>query len=108
MTILVTGGAGFIGSHLVRRLVTRGERVRVLELPSAPVDHLPLDRIEVVRGDIRDRSAVRKAAAGCREAYHLAANPHLWTQRRGHFAQVNYHGAVNVLEASLECGVRRV
>ncbi len=45
---------------------------------------------------------------GCREVYHLAANPNLWTQRRGHFHQVNYLGAVNVLEAALKAGVRRV
>lgn len=105
---LVTGGAGFIGSHLVRRLVERGESVRVLERPEAPVAHLPLERIDLVRGDIRDRRAVEKAVRGCALVYHLAANPHLWTQRRGLFRQVNYLGAVNVLEAALEAGVRRV
>jgi dihydroflavonol-4-reductase len=108
MTILVTGGAGFIGSHLVRRLLDQGEKVRVLERPEAAVGHLPLDRIDVVRADIRDRPAVEQAVRGCREVYHLAANPHLWTQRRGLFRQVNYLGAVNVLEASLAAGVRRV
>jgi dihydroflavonol-4-reductase len=106
--ILVTGGAGFIGSHLVRRLVGRGESVRVLDLPSAPVAHLPLDRIDLVRGDVRDRKAVDDAVHGCREVYHLAANPNLWTQRRGQFRQVNYLGTVNVLEASLAAGARRV
>ena len=106
--ILVTGGAGFIGSHLVCRLVEQGEKVRVLEHPSAPVAHLPLDRIDLVRGDIRDRPAVADAVRGCGEVYHLAANPKLWTQRRGHFRQVNYLGAVNVLEAALAAGVRRV
>src|SRR5262249_14093583 len=50
--VLVTGGAGFIGSHLVRLLTERGENVRVLELPQARVDHLPVDRIELIRGDI--------------------------------------------------------
>jgi dihydroflavonol-4-reductase len=106
--ILVTGGAGFIGSHLVCRLLDRGRRVRVLERPEAPVAHLPLECIELVRGDIRDRRVVEQAVYGCAQVYHLAANPHLWAQRRGLFRQVNYDGAVNVLEAALEVGVQRV
>jgi dihydroflavonol-4-reductase len=107
-TILVTGGAGFIGSHLVQLLVKRGEAVRVFDLPSAPVAQLPLDRIDLMFGDIRDRHAVERAVTGCREVYHLAANPNLWVHKRGHFRQVNYLGAVNVLEAALSAGVRRV
>jgi dihydroflavonol-4-reductase len=106
--VLVTGGAGFIGSHLVRQLVAGGETVRVLERPQAPVEHLPLERIEVVRSDIRDRAAVDKAVRGCRAVYHLAANPNLWVQRRGLFRQVNYLGTVNVLEAALDAGVPRI
>lgn len=106
--ILVTGGAGFIGSHLVCRLLDRGETVRVLERPEASVAHLPLDRIELLRGDIRDRHAVEKAVHGCARVYHLAANPHLWTQRRGLFRQVNYLGAVNVFEAAVSAGVQRI
>lgn len=105
---LVTGGAGFIGSHLVCLLVDRGESVRVLERPGARIAHLPLDRIDVVHADIRDAKAVKKAARGCREIYHLAANPHLWTQKRGLFHQVNYLGTVHVLEAALAAGARRV
>lgn len=106
--ILITGGAGFIGSHLVRRLVEQGEKVRVLERPGVVAAHLPLDRIEWITGDIRDEEAVRRAVQGCGEVYHLAANPHLWTQQRGHFRQVNYRGTVNVLGAALAAGVRRV
>jgi dihydroflavonol-4-reductase len=106
--LLVTGGAGFIGSHLVRRLVDQGESVRVLERPDAAINHLPLNRIEVVRADIRDRAAVERVVRGCRGVYHLAANPHLWTQKRGHFRQVNFLGAVNVLDAALAAGARRV
>lgn len=106
--ILVTGGAGFIGSHLVRQLVDRGERVRVLERPNSRLDHLPLDRIDVVLGDIRAEESVLRAVRGCREVYHLAANPHLWTQQRGLFRQVNYHGTVRVLEAALKAGARRI
>lgn len=106
--ILVTGGAGFIGSHLVSRLLDQGERVRVLELPGARVEHLPLQRIELVRGDIRRRGDVTAAVRGCRFVYHLAAIPHLWTLRRGDFRSVNHRGTVHVLEAALAEGVERI
>jgi len=106
--ILVTGGAGFIGTHLVSMLVEQGEQVRVLERPGAPVSHLPLNRIDLVWADIRDRDAVSKAVIGCRQVYHLAANPNLWAYPRGLFHQVNYLGAVHVLDAALATGVSRV
>jgi dihydroflavonol-4-reductase len=106
--ILVTGGAGFIGSHLVSLLVEQGESVRVLERPGADVSHLPLSRIDLVKGDIRDLEYVRRAVRGCEEVYHLAANPNLWVQPRGLFRQVNYQGAVHVLEAAIDAGARRV
>lgn len=106
-TVLVTGGGGFIGSHLVEQLIARGERVRVLERSGARVDHLPA-RAEVVRGDIRDRRRVADIVRGCRFVYHLAAIPHLWTHRRGLFGQVNYRGAMNVIDAALAAGARKV
>jgi dihydroflavonol-4-reductase len=105
--ILVTGGAGFIGSHLVRLLVDRGERIRVLDRPGAKVDHLP-PNIDFVPADIRDRDAVRRAVRDCRVVYHLAANPQLWTRHRGDFHRVNYLGTVNVLTAALDARAERV
>ena len=56
---VVTGGAGFIGSHLVRLLAARGERVRVVDRPGVKLDHLPLGQIDVAPADVRDRDAVR-------------------------------------------------
>lgn len=106
--IMVTGGAGFIGSHLVRQLVDRGERVRVLERPGIAVSHLPLNRIDIFWGDIRDRQSVEMAVRGCCEVYHLAANPNLWTSSRGSFHQVNYRGAVNVLDAAFSAGAKKI
>jgi dihydroflavonol-4-reductase len=105
---LVTGGAGFIGAHLVERLLAEGEAVRVLERPGTAVDHLPLERIELVRADIRDRGAVRSALAGCRHVYHLAANPNLWARNKQEFDAVNRQGTVHVLEEALEAGAERV
>src|SRR5713101_2016801 len=106
--ILVTGGAGFIGSHLVRLLVNQGQKVRVLDRPGVAVSHLPLDRIDLVYADIRDRQAVGRAVSGCGEVYHLAANPNLWTYPRGHFRQVNYLGTIHVLDAALEAGAKKI
>jgi dihydroflavonol-4-reductase len=107
MTV-VTGGAGFIGSHLVRLLVSRGERVRVVDRPGAALDHLPLAKIDVAPADVRDPAAVRRALGGCSVVYHLAANPQLWTRRRADFHRVNYLGTVHVLGAALAAGARRV
>ncbi|MBX9655005.1 NAD-dependent epimerase/dehydratase family protein [bacterium] len=106
--ILVTGGAGFIGSHLVSLLVEQQQEVRVLELPHASISHLPLQKIEVVRGDIRNRNDVREAVRGCHQVYHLAANPNLWTRRRRDFDAVNHQGTVHVLEESLAAGASRI
>ncbi len=105
---LVTGGAGFIGSHLVRHLVSQGRPVRVLERPGTRVDHLPLAKIDLIYADIRNRTEVAHCVRGCEAVCHLAANPNLWTHKRGHFRQVNLIGTVNVLDASLAAGVRRI
>jgi dihydroflavonol-4-reductase len=104
---IVTGGAGFIGSHLVERLVARGERVRVVERPGADTAHLPAG-VEVVRADIRHANAVAEALRGARWVYHLAANPNLWVRDRSEFAAVNHRGTVHVLDAALAAGAERV
>lgn len=105
---LVTGGAGYLGTHLVARLVAAGQPVRVLERPGASAVHLPLDRIELVRGDIRDVAVVREHTRGCDWVYHLAADPNLWRRDRSEFDAVNHIGALNVMHAALENGARRV
>jgi dihydroflavonol-4-reductase len=106
-TTIVTGGAGFIGSHLVERLVQDGHRVRVVERPGAEAGHLP-PGVEVVRADIRDREAVRGAMRGARLVYHLAANPNLWARDRGEFERVNHRGTVHVLDAAIGAGAERI
>jgi dihydroflavonol-4-reductase len=106
--ILVTGGAGFLGSHLVAQLLDAGQAVRVLERPGAKVDHLPLDRIELVSADIRDEPAVQEAARDCEYVYHLAADANLWRRDRGEFDRINRLGTVHVMRAALDNGAKRI
>lgn len=104
---VVTGGAGFIGSHLVERLVAAGERVIVVEKPGVDTAHLP-SGLEIREADIRDATAVCRALEGAAEVYHLAANPDLWVRDRQEFDSVNHRGTVHVLDAALKAGARRV
>jgi dihydroflavonol-4-reductase len=106
--VLITGGAGFIGSHLVRQLVAVNHAVLVLEKPGAPVSHLPQDRIQMVFADIRDGAAVARAAGDCDVVVHLAANPNLWARNPDDFEQVNHQGTRHVLEAARRAGARRI
>jgi len=104
---VVTGGAGFIGSHLVQQLVDRQAVVRVIERPGAPSTHLPT-QVEFVEADIRDRAAITNALAGAKIVYHLAANPNLWVRDRREFDAVNHVGTRHVLEAAVAAGAKRI
>src|SRR5216117_3035304 len=113
---LVTGGAGFIGSHLVQRLLTDGARVRVLDnFSTGTRGNLafakPLQRrLTVVRGDIRSLATVIRAARGTRVIFHQAAMrsvPRSVKDPLGANAN-NVNGTLNVLEAARRCRVPRV
>jgi len=106
--VLVTGGAGFVGSYLVEQLVADNHTVRVLEKPGVATSHLPIDKIEIVFGDLRDERAVKEAAVGCDVVLHLAANPNLWTRDPHEFEEVNHQGTRRVLAATRDAGARRV
>jgi UDP-glucose 4-epimerase len=110
---LVTGGAGFIGSHLVEALVAGGCRVTVLDdLSSGHASNLEpvAGRITFMRGSICDRRMVEKAAAGCEVVFHLAAVvsvPKTVDDPLGS-AAVNEAGSLNVLEAARGAQARRL
>ncbi len=113
---LVTGGAGFIGSHLVERLLADGARVRVLDNFStgsrANLGFAPRFRrhLEVLRGDIRNLSVLLRAARGARVIFHQAAMrsvPRSVKDPLGANAN-NVNGTLNVLEAARRCRVPRV
>jgi len=118
---MVTGGAGFIGSHLVEALVERGGRVRVLDdFSTGRRENLSpvADRIELIEGDVADADAVERATSECDVVLHLAAiasvQASIEDPKRAH--RVNAGGTLNVLEAARRTrvhagqagGVRRV
>ena len=102
--ILVTGGSGFIGQHLVSELVGRGRQVRVLDvrLPTRP-----MAAVDYVEGSVLDRARVQEALADIDEVYHLAAHPGMWKRDRAEFHAINFQGTENVLAAARRCGIGR-
>jgi len=112
-TCLVTGGAGFIGSHIAEALVRRGDRVRVLDdLSTGSTDNFAgfADSVDFIRGDVRDAQAVRRATEGVQYVFHQAA---LVSVTRSVEDPITTHdigitGTLNVLLAARDSGVRRV
>ena len=110
---LVTGGAGFIGSHLVEALARAGEPVRVLDdLSSGREENLAevRGRVELVRGSVADAAAVRRALAGVRRVFHLAARPSVQKSfeepELAH--EVNAGGTMRVVVEAARAGVQRL
>jgi len=110
VAVLVTGGAGFIGSHVAEALVARGEEVVVLDdLSSGKRENLP-DGVELVEGDVREPQDELFAGVKPTVCYHLAAqiDVRVSVARPEHDAQVNVLGTVNLLQAALEHGTQVV
>lgn len=109
---LVTGGAGFIGSHIVRRLVSEGHGVRVFDnFSTGRASNLDgVSGLDVREADLRDAAAVREAVAGIRHIFHLGALPSVARSVQDPLAthEVNVTGTLNLLLASRDAGVERV
>src|SRR6476659_4792615 len=102
--ILVTGGSGFIGKHLVSALLARGREVRILDLqPPSPA----LPQVQYVRGSVLDRDLVDRAMDGVDEVYHLAGLPGMWLPRKADFHTVNFGGTEIVIETARKRGIKR-
>jgi dihydroflavonol-4-reductase len=99
MTTLVTGAAGFIGSHVTRLLVAHGETVRVLVRPTSRVDAIADLPIEIVRADLRDPSSVAAALGGVTRVFHIAADYRLWARDPQSLFDNNVNGTRNLLQA---------
>ena len=105
---LVTGGTGFIGSHLVRALADRGDELRLLVRESSRLEGLSEIEFETATGDITDPGAVREAMQGVERVFHVAGMTSMRPRDRDHVFEVNLEGTRNVLDEARRAGVRRV
>lgn len=106
MPVLVTGATGFVGWHIARKLLDRGEQVRLLVRDTSRVREL--DGAEVVIGDLRDPESLKRAADRCWSAYHAAADYRLWTKTPDQMYRSNVEGTRNFLAAAKSAGLERV
>ena len=107
MPTLVTGAAGFLGSHVARQLVARGEAVRVLLRASSQnraIADLPL---EYVTGDLRDAESLDRALKGVTRVFHVAADYRLWAKDSKDIYDSNVGGTRNILAAAKRAGVQQ-
>jgi dihydroflavonol-4-reductase len=107
-TTLVTGAAGFLGSHVTRQLVARGEAVRVLMRSSSSNRAISDLSLEYVTGDLRDAASLERAMAGVQHVYHVAADYRLWAKRSQDIYDSNVGGTKNLLAAAKRAGVEKL
>jgi dihydroflavonol-4-reductase len=107
-TVLLTGASGFVGSAVARRLREEGFQVRVLVRATSPVAHLADLGLEFVTGDLRDAESVRRAMAGVRHLFHVAADYRLWARNPDELTQTNVAGTRLLMQEAMREGVERV
>ncbi len=104
---LVTGGSGFVGKHLIRRLLSDGWRVRALGRSAEALPQVQASGAEPVMADLSDPAALTSAMDGVEVVFHVAAHFRLWDQMSV-FRRINVDGTRNIVAAAERTGVRRI
>ncbi len=108
MFSLITGGTGFFGKSLVRALAARGDRVRVLARSSSDISGLDQPNVEIVRGDVIEPEAVKRALVGCDTLFHGAAVVKELVKDKSIFDRVNVDALASTFALAREAGVKKV
>jgi len=106
--ILVTGGTGFLGAHVVRALLLRGETVRCLVRETSPRTNLDRLAVEIAVGDLNDPPSLARAVRGAHAIYHCAADYRLFARKRREVFRTNVAGTDNLLRAAADAAIERV
>lgn len=108
MATLVTGATGFIGSHIAKKLVDRGEHVKILLRKSSQTSNIDDIDVERVYGDVMDMDSVNEALKGCDTLYHTAGVASFRKEDYQKMEEINVKGTSNILNAALEAGIKKV
>ncbi|MGB9893851.1 MAG: NAD-dependent epimerase/dehydratase family protein [Candidatus Saccharicenans sp.] len=104
----MTGGTGFIGQNLVRNLLATGENVRLLVRDISALPPSMNSPLEIIQTNLLDQTSLTRALKGCSYLYHLASYARNWAFDKNIFFKINVEGLRNILEASLNAGLKRV
>jgi dihydroflavonol-4-reductase len=107
MITLVTGAAGFVGSHLTRLLIERRNNLRILLRPTSSTRSVDSFSCERVYADLRDASSLEKALKGVRQVFHVAADYRLWAKQPNEIYENNVGGTRNLIDAARRANVER-
>jgi len=105
---LVTGATGFVGSAVARALLGRGHRLRLLVRATSDRQNIAGLDAELVEGDLTDPASLRRAVAGCRSLFHVAADYRLWVPDPAAMNRANVAGTTALLTAAQDAGVQRM
>ncbi len=108
MTILVTGGTGFVGAAVVRKLLEDGQAVRALARKGSDRRNLDGLDIEIAEGDLTDPDSLKHAAQGITALFHVAADYRLWVPDPAAMLRANVQGSRDIIRAAAEAGAERI
>ena len=108
MKSLVTGATGFLGSAVMRCLLTAGHEVRVLVRPDSNRKNLENFPVEITEGDLLDHPSLKRAVNGCDNLFHVAADYRLWVPDPETMYEINVNGTQALIIAAAEAGLQRI
>lgn len=108
MAILITGSTGYIGYHLVQKLLAQGERLHLLCRSTPAIAAFNHPGISIFKGDITDKASLKSAMEGVEQVYHLAAYARLWSKDPSVFQKLNVTGTNNVLAVAQTSGIKKL
>jgi dihydroflavonol-4-reductase len=108
MKVLVTGATGFVGGWLVRRLLDEGHSVRIIKRANSSLDEIANLPIEIVSGDVTDKSSIENAVRGVDTVFHLAGLVAYTRAQRAAMERVNVMGTENVVKTCEKFGIQRL